>query len=782
VNDGAELITSSDAVRLRTDSEVNLYGTALIKTTTFNDHNLRVESDSSVTLNGSSSLRTDGLVAFGVFGDGSIELTLNDSSHITTAGDGSDGVLVTYDDNVISLTGTSYIKTAGNFARGIYSVWGENAVITLSGSSAIETQGKSAFGVYLFYDDHSVILNDSAHISTSGETAHGVFVYYGDDALVTLNGTSSIVTTGSGANAVRFRHGSNTLINNGALSSSNAITVFGDDTSGESDTISNYGIITSGIGVAISLNAGNDSLTLGTGSNISGGIDGGAGTDMLKLVGTGSEDDEFTGFETLSMEGSEWELSEDNSFDEVTVVSGVLTVNSSITAPSFAVESAGTLAGNGTIAGSIASSGAITPGNSIGTLTIDGDFTQTGGSVEIEFDENEVDLIHVTGATILEGNPTLFVMALNGATSGSGVILRSDGGVSGTFGTIVYEGYGSANLSYSANEITLTVIDPTTVVGQNLASLQTALTLFDEMGAEQLARCEESNEFASGWRISFSQDCRSRLWARGFAQWGNQEASAGNRSFSYQMDGIAFGADGELTPGLRLGASLGRSFTDEVLAEDVSETSASGVLATLHAALERKRGFATATLGLGHQTSDLSRLASVTGTLMTAEASTDGWLLGGRLEVGLRFEPSEGFMVTPSGSLSYLHQWIDGYDESGAAAGNVEMGEHDTGALRLRAKVEADRRLAFDELTIEPHVKIGIAQDLNDGGTAEGQFSSSGYEFELRLDDNSHVRALAGTGVKMALGTRIIAQLCYEGEFSDEKTVHAIVGGARIIW
>jgi uncharacterized protein with beta-barrel porin domain len=782
VSDGAELITSAQAVLLRTESEVNLFGAASIKTTSSNDHNTQVESDSGITLNGTSSLITEENTSFGVFGDGdNIALVLNGSSHIDTAGLESHGASMWGHNNSIELSGASFIRTTEALSPGAY-LYGENNLIILNETSRIETQGKYSYGVYASNDGHEIVLNDSSTITTAGEKAHGVFINVGDDATVTLNSSSAIVTTGSGANAVRFRRGSNTLVNNGTLSSNNAITVFGDDSSGESDTIGNYGIITSGIGVAISLGGGNDSLTLGTGSNITGDIDGGAGTDLLTLVGTGSEDDVFSNFETLSMEGSEWELSGSSSFEEVTVASGVLRVNGSITAPSFIVESGGTLAGNGSILGMAVSSGSIEPGNSIGTLTIDGNFTQTGGSVEIEFDENAVDLIQVTGATVLEDDPALIVVALDGATSGSGVILHSDGGISGTFGTIFYDGNGSASLSYGPNDITLTVIDATSVVAGNLASLQTALTVFDQISAEHIVYCDDYNEFASQWRANLGRECRGRLWARGFARRGVNEASAGNRAFSYRVDGTAFGADAELAPGVRLGASLGASFTSEVLAQEVSEASGQGIIALLYTALQRGRGFAAAALGLGNQTFNLSRQASVAGTTMIADASTDGRVLGGSLQIGMRFESNEGVIVMPSGALSYLHQWIDDYRENGAATGNVQMEEHHTGALRLKAGIEAGRRFSLDEFIVEPHAEMGVSQDLNDGGAARGQFSSSGYQFELQLDDRARPRALAGIGINLALGENIRAHVSYEGEFSRESTAHTVMGGARIIW
>jgi hypothetical protein len=180
----------------------------------------------------------------------------------------------------------------------------------------------------------------------------------------------------------------------------------------------------------------------------------------------------------------------------------------------------------------------------------------------------------------------------NGATSGSGVILRSDGGITGTFGTIVYDGNGSAGLAYTTNEITVSVIDATSVVAGNLASLQTALSFFDQAGTEQIARYETGDAAGNQWRVSVAHNCGSRLWAKGFGQRGNEDASDGNRAFAYQAGGAAVGGDAEVGRDLRFGASLGASLTEEELAGAVSEASANGLFATLYSSLEKGRGFA----------------------------------------------------------------------------------------------------------------------------------------------------------------------------------------------
>jgi len=78
-----------------------------------------------------------------------------------------------------------------------------------------------------------------------------------------------------------------------------------------------------------------------------------------------------------------------NTFNgNTTINNGILTVNGSVSSP-ITVNSNGTLKGNGTSNANVIVNGTFSPGNSIGTYTINGDLTLTNGSVTIfELDVN----------------------------------------------------------------------------------------------------------------------------------------------------------------------------------------------------------------------------------------------------------------------------------------------------------------------------------------------------------------------------------------------------------
>jgi outer membrane autotransporter protein len=102
----------------------------------------------------------------------------------------------------------------------------------------------------------------------------------------------------------------------------------------------------------------------------------------------------------------------------------------------------GTLIGTGTL-GSLRNDGLVAPGNSVGTLTVTGDYTQSStGILEIEIaaDGSGADLLAVGGSASLGGTLAARTenqasLVLNPAMDGTYTVLTASGGVTGQFGS-----------------------------------------------------------------------------------------------------------------------------------------------------------------------------------------------------------------------------------------------------------------------------------------------------------------------------------------------------------
>lgn len=143
-----------------------------------------------------------------------------------------------------------------------------------------------------------------------------------------------------------------------------------------------------------------------------------------------------------------------------TVNDGLLAVNGNLSNSAVTVNTNGTLGGTGTV-GRTTVSGIIAPGNSIGTLNVNGPYVQNAGSfynVEVNA-AGQSDLINVTGTATINGG-TVRVLAGIGAYNPTTVytILTSSGARSGMYDAATSNfAFLDPSLTYDANNVYLTL-------------------------------------------------------------------------------------------------------------------------------------------------------------------------------------------------------------------------------------------------------------------------------------------------------------------------------------
>jgi outer membrane autotransporter protein len=172
-------------------------------------------------------------------------------------------------------------------------------------------------------------------------------------------------------------------------------------------------------------------------------------------------------------------LAANNTYTGATTISaGRLDVNGAV-AGAVTIQNAGTLGGTGQV-GSINNSGRLAPGNSIGTLTVNGNYTHnSGATLEVEVDPVGLsDLIHVSGTATLNGG-TVEVIALPGSfTAGTMyTILTAAGGVNGTFATVTHDfAFVNPEIHYGPNDVRLLLV-------RNQSSFASVAATFNQRSA-----------------------------------------------------------------------------------------------------------------------------------------------------------------------------------------------------------------------------------------------------------------------------------------------------------
>ncbi|WP_407167653.1 hypothetical protein [Bradyrhizobium sp. ORS 111] len=460
---------------------------------------------STATNNGTLTISGGGTGIFGS-GDGNI-FTNGTSGVITTTGAGSNAIAASSNGNTLVNNGT--ITTLNGTSRGLAIIGlTQHNNNTLINTGTITTQGPQSHGLFVQTGDSNTFTN-SGTITTAGAGARAIF---SAGQFATITNTGTLLTTGGDAggtanNTVFMQGNAGVLRNSGTIEARgvNADGVFS-NTAGSSftatiqnlpggqiisqagpairtlngaTTIVNAGLIAGNSGRALAGGTGNVTFILQTGSQIVGLADGGGGNNQVRLQGSGTVNNAFTRFQTLTMEGSDWTWAGTGTFANTFINSGTLTLQTSLTGNVAIAAGTSLLAGNGANPSitpfpggppiTVTNAGVInlTNGGAVATnsLTIAGNYVGNGGGLILHSvlgsDGSPSDRLVISGGnasgstavTVINAggggaqtsaDGILLVQAVNGGTTSAGAFGLSNAVVAGAHEYLLFRGGVSA--------------------------------------------------------------------------------------------------------------------------------------------------------------------------------------------------------------------------------------------------------------------------------------------------------------------------------------------------
>lgn len=600
-------------------------------------------------------------------------------------------------------------------------------------------------------------------------------------------------------------------------------------TGNQNDVITNAGLIEGANGLAIDMGAGDDTLNIRTGSVIKGTVDGGAGKDTITLSGTGT----FAGaqnFEFLDLQSGNWTLTGAQSYaDGVSIESGTLSVDGTLDA-TMNVAAGAILNGNGTL-GSLSVAGTIAPGHSIGTLTIDGDYTQLAGSTyQVEIDPTgRSDKIDVTGTASLAGGVAVSAASGTYPFNTRYTILTANGGVSGAYDSLTAPNFAflTFGLDYDPNNVYLDVTrnsvafaDVATTSNQrhtanaieslgganpvydaiaNAPDAATADTAFDALSGEihasaKTALLEDSHFIrdamtdrlraafagvsAPGTVKSPASDGRFAMWGQAFGSWGSTDGNGNAADLDRNIGGFLIGGDAALDDHWRVGLLTGYSRSTF----DVDGRSSSGNSDDYHVGLYgggHWGGFGFST-GAAYSWHDMETHRSVRiptfNDSLRADYDADTAQVFGEVNYDVK---TSNVDLQPFANLAYVSLHTDSFNEKGGAAAlSGKSGNDDLTFTTLGVRASTDFSLGGTYATARG--AIGWRHALGDTASSSSLAFAGGDTFSVSGVPVARDALALDAGLDFNVAPRATIGVSYSGQIAGKASTNGVKANLAI--
>jgi fibronectin-binding autotransporter adhesin len=684
----------------------------------------------------------------------------------------------------VSVPGNIYIA-----AGTVYSVGGLNTPITLSGVIS----GPGALAVFNSASARSEVYLTGTNTYTGGTTVSG-------DILVLGNGgtTGSIVGNvvlasayGYGASLEFFHSGSETfggiISGNGNLidSDGGTLTLTGNNTF--TGTTYFGGTLQLGNGgasgaLASDIYSSNGKFVIDESGTVTlpGAI---SGSGSLWQVGTGTTI--LTGINTYSggtvISAGTLEVGDSSS---TTASIGTTTPMTGVMANTVSVESGGTLRGLGTIIGSVTSDGLVWPGSSVGTLTINGYYTQNAdGTLRLDVTPAQVSMLKVIGGANLAG--TLDLIFAPGTYNNGTFTLVQASFINSTFGTVTGNVPKSliAQVGYSANTVELTLaqrlITPLdgSLFGNmmrsvNIASQQDLGSVLDVPLTPSGTQCG-ADHAASMQNVTAS--CGAGIWAQYTDSNISLDGANGSNSTEF---GLIGGADYALGDVVHAGveAGVGQVNGNDTLGGNGRVGSVHG---GLYAYANAGPTVLSATIDEMHSDYHFNRAtgigmaASTPGGNTQSAAVQDAWPL-----------QLTSWQLVPKVGAIYQHQTLDGFGETlysvnpNASSFPVDGTRSRYSALQPYADVAIQRSFVAHGVTYLSQVSLGYRYDTHSSATPIVQvMAQDGAAFDLPGAAQSRGMGTASGRITAEAGASWSLYADYQGFFGSRLHANALSVG-----
>ena len=524
------------------------------------------------------------------------------------------------------------------------------------------------------------------------------------------------------------------------------------------------------------------------------------------VAGSGSFEKRGTGNLAYTGDGSQ--------FTGATLVSGGRFSVDGSWGSSLDVADGGILGGIGTVGSvSIGKGGRLSPGNSIGTLTVNGDLSLAAGSTyDVELgSDGASDRTVVSGTAAIDG-ATLNAITLDRTVSyaaGQNYTFLTAGNVTGEFGSLLIDSaFIDSKLFYTGTDVTLRLstwggkafttaaqtanqvaaaegldaLDQT--AGSDSLALYNAVLFmnaedarnaFDQVSGELHASVQSAllsnSRIVSDTVLDRMSVGDTGFWTSGYGSLGQFDGNDNTASYDLNGGGVFFGGDGYVADNLLLGlmTGWGRSSLDS------GGVAGSADIDSYHVGIYGRTGVGQLSFKAGAAYSfsqiDTERSLNFGGFSDKLEADYDAGVTQFFGEVSYELALSEAVKLDPFANLSHAILSTDDFSENGGAAalsGNDSNAHATFTTVGLRAS--SDFNLGSTPLTV--NAMAGWQHAFGDLTPETRMTLAEGGNFTVEGAPIGEDAAKVSLGIGVKLSDSANFGVSYHGEFSKDASAN----------
>lgn len=323
--------------------------------------------------------------------------------------------------------------------------------------------------------------------------------------------------------------------------------------------------------------------------------------------------------------------------------------------------------------------------------------------------------------------------------------------------------------------------------------MQSGYVFLNAVGA-QIAAARDGSSAA---RVALAEACRATCpgapagtigaWMSALGGTGSVLGDANAGTLTYNLGGVAAGADYRPDPRILLGAGIGYAAGSQWVNGFDSRGTTDVFSASLYASFIADAFYVDGAVGYANATNRLTRNIVLPGLAMrTASGQTSANQFLGQVETGYRIAPlAPGLSLTPFVRLHGATINQPGFVESGAGALNLLVASQITNSLR--STLGADLKATLDKTALGPidfAFRLGWLHEYADTSRPlTASFAGApGISYTVFGATPQRDSAVLGLAANAIIGSATRLSLRYEGAVGGGTDNHALTLGLRLSW